>query len=64
MLYVWNWFIAFSHTKEGFSKYPFLTIYWLFKPEILDEIGNVKRKNAIVILMLSLLVLTTWGIIV
>ncbi|WP_018623513.1 hypothetical protein [Kangiella aquimarina] len=60
IMYVWNWLIAYNHIKEGFSKVPFLTLYWLFKPEILDEVGNSKRKNAIYVVGITLLMLIVW----
>ncbi len=61
LLYVANWFIAYNHTKEGQSRLPFLTVHWLFKPEILDDIGNKKRKYAIWCLISTLIVLFIWA---
>lgn len=61
ILYVWNWIVAYNHTKEGFSRVPFITVYWLFKAEILDEIGNRKRKNAIYTLGVTCLLLIVWA---
>ncbi len=63
-LYVWNWIVAYNHTKDGFSKAPFITVYWLFKPEILDDIGNRKRKNAIYTIGITCLLLILWTSIV